>query len=203
MKLKVCGMRDQGNLNDLAKVAPDYVGFIFFRKSKRFVSAMPSIEELPRKTKTVGVFVDAPQAELYHIVAQNELDMVQLHGRETPDYCDGVRNQVPVIKAFNVGSDFDWGLLDPYAAHVDYFLFDATGKLPGGNGVRFDWSILENYQLEVPFFLSGGITLEHAEEIKQLKNLPIHAVDVNSGFELEPALKNVDALSAFEKIIRS
>ncbi|MEJ6556855.1 MAG: phosphoribosylanthranilate isomerase [Flavobacteriaceae bacterium] len=199
MKLKVCGMREPENIKALAALTPDYMGFIFWAPSSRYVET--TTPELPSAIKKTGVFVDASVDYIQTVVQDHDLQAVQLHGKETPEYCSYVQSLgVEVIKAFSIKDHFDFTSLTPYESGCDFFLFDTKGELPGGNGYGFDWSILTNYPSQKPFFLSGGIGLEHTIQIKALLNtdLPLHAIDVNSKFELAPALKNIDALTQFK-----
>ena len=199
MKLKVCGMRESENIKALSALTPDYMGFIFWAPSSRYVET--TTPELPSAIKKTGVFVDASVDYIQSMVLQHKLQAVQLHGEETPQYCALVQDfSVEVIKAFSIKDSFDFSQLEPYETSCDFFLFDTKGELPGGNGYGFDWSLLTNYPSQKPFFLSGGIGLEHTPQIKALLNtdLPLHAIDVNSKFELAPALKNIDALTQFK-----
>ena len=199
MKLKVCGMREPENIKALSALTPDYMGFIFWAPSSRYVET--TTIELPSAIKKTGVFVDASVDYIQSMVLQHKLQAVQLHGEETPQYCALVQDfGVEVIKAFSIKDSFDFGQLEPYETSCDFFLFDTKGELPGGNGYGFDWSLLTNYPSQKPFFLSGGIGLEHTPQIKALLNtdLPLHTIDVNSKFELAPALKNIDALTQFK-----
>ena len=199
MKLKVCGMREPENIKALSALTPDFMGFIFWAPSSRYVET--TTPELPSAIKKTGVFVDASVDYIQSMVLQHKLQAVQLHGEETPQYCALVQDfGVEVIKAFSVKDSFDFSQLEPYETSCDFFLFDTKGELPGGNGYGFDWSLLTKYPSQKPFFLSGGIGLEHTIQIKALLNidLPLYAIDVNSKFELAPALKNIDALTQFK-----
>jgi len=199
MKLKICGMREPENIKALAALTPDYMGFIFWAPSSRFVEG--TTPTLPQHIKKTGVFVDASVDYIQTVVQYHYLQAVQLHGKETPEYCSYVKSLgVEVIKAFSIKDHFDFTSLAPYETSSDFFLFDTKGELPGGNGYGFDWSLLTNYPSQKPFLLSGGIGLEHTPQIKALLNtdLPLHAIDVNSKFELAPALKNIDALTQFK-----
>jgi phosphoribosylanthranilate isomerase len=198
IKIKVCGMRESQNISDLAKLNPDYMGFIFFGKSKRDVSETlnkSDLENLPRSIKKVGVFVNATLEEIKKHIITYQLDLVQLHGSETAELCLKIKNSgTQVIKAFSVDSSFDFASTTPYKASCDFFLFDTKGKEAGGNGFTFDWSILDNYDNEIPFLLSGGLDETNISAVNKLPHLNIHAVDVNSKFEIEPALKNIELL---------
>ncbi|MEN1786019.1 MAG: phosphoribosylanthranilate isomerase, partial [Bacteroidota bacterium] len=158
MKLKVCGMNH--NTEAVAALLPDYLGFIFWTPSSRaFTGTMPV---LPKTIKKVGVFVDAPLETVQEKVQQYGLDAVQLHGQESPEYCQALLHNLKgygnpeLIKVFSIkGNDFDFSTLSAYETVCDYYLFDTKGALPGGNGYTFDWTILEEYPSTKPYFLSG------------------------------------------------
>lgn len=190
MKLKICGMKYPENILEVSQLLPDYMGFIFWEKSARFFDGkMPN---LPESVQKVGVFVDATLEEIVSKIKKYNLDLIQLHGNETVEFCKNLKKLgAKIIKVFSVNDDFDFDILKKYEAVCDYFLFDTKGKLPGGNGIVFNWELLEKYNSTKPFFLSGGIGLEDLEKIKKI-NLPIHAIDVNSKFEIEPGLKNIE-----------
>jgi len=192
-------MRDTENILALAGLKPDYMGFIFWSVSGRFVnSKTPS---LPPHIKKTGVFVNATLNYIQSCIHLHELNAIQLHGKETPTYCQNVKQfDVEVIKAFSIADDFDFSSLSPYEQFVDYFLFDTKGKLPGGNGIKFNWSVLNGYASQKPFFLSGGIGPESMDQIRSIgkTDLPLYAIDVNSKFEAEMAYKNIDLLTQFK-----
>jgi phosphoribosylanthranilate isomerase len=201
LKIKVCGMRDPENIRDLIQLKPDYIGLIFFPKSKRLVSeeeAENITKEIPVGIKKVGVFVNTLQSEIVRIAHLFNLDYIQLHGDESPDYCSEFKDiNLPVIKAFGVTDNFDFNSLEKYKDACEYFLFDTKSQDYGGTGTKFNWEILHNYQGEKPFFLSGGIGSEDVIKIKKLKLKNLYAIDINSRFELEPAIKNMQLLSVF------
>jgi phosphoribosylanthranilate isomerase len=208
MKIKVCGMRESTNISELLKLSPDYMGFIFYAKSKRDVAGSLAIDLLhsfPNTTEKVGVFVNAEIDFVKGKVKQFNLAMVQLHGDETPEYCFDLKsNGVKVMKVFSVGNSFDFNQLEAFKPCVDFFLFDTKGKERGGNGELFDWSILKAYDQEIPFFLSGGIDLENLEQLSELKGMNLHAIDVNSKFETEPGLKDIERLKELkERLLRT
>ena len=208
MKLKVCGMKYQENIEQVAALQPNYLGFIFYEKSARNFDA-ESIPELPKSIKKTGVFVDEGISEVIKKVNEFNLQAIQLHGDESPYYCSILRTTklfseskpIEIIKVFSIKDDFNFDILKPYEDVCDYFLFDTKGKLPGGNGFTFDWSVLNNYPSTKPFFLSGGIGLDQVKAIKYFKENPVskycYALDVNSKFEIEPALKNIAILKEF------
>ena len=159
LKLKVCGMNK--NTSEVAALKPDYLGFIFWKPSKRyFEGTMPSI---PHSIKKVGVFVDATILEIAEKVKTFGLLLVQLHGKETAAFCDELKKAIPqikIIKVFSIKDNFDFSQLKHFEDLCDYYLFDTKGKLPGGNGYSFNWEVLKKYPSTKPYFLSGGIGLE-------------------------------------------
>ncbi len=200
MKLKVCGMREKNNIISLTDLKPNYIGFIFWISSTRYVDQ--STPSLPEAIKKTGVFVDATIDFIQSIVQNHQLKAVQLHGEETPDYCSIIQKfGVEVIKSFSIKDQFDYNKINIYEDYCDYYLFDTKGKLPGGNGYAFDWTLLNAYPSEKPFFLSGGIGPNELIKIKDLINtsLPLYAIDVNSKFEYSPGLKNIDLIRQFKK----
>ena len=200
MKLKVCGMKYKANIKAIAALKPDYMGFIFYENSSRYVTE--KIPQIPEGTKKVGVFVNAHLEVVQKAVLEHGLKAVQLHGKETPEYCHDLKTDaVEIIKVFSIKDRFDFSELTPYEPHVDYFLFDTKGPNPGGNGSCFDWDVLKNYNCKTPYFLSGGIGIKDIEKLKDFKESKIakkcHAVDVNSKFELQPAYKDPIKLKSF------
>jgi len=147
-----------------------------------------------------GVFVNAKEEYVNSKIADYQLDYVQLHGDESPEYCTTIKTknpQIKVVKVFSVGESFDFEKTEKYTDVVDLFLFDTKGKERGGNGFKFNWEILQEYQGETPFMLSGGISLEDVEAVKAFKHPKLWGIDVNSGFESEPGMKKADEVSQF------
>ncbi|MFZ2431372.1 MAG: phosphoribosylanthranilate isomerase [Lutibacter sp.] len=201
MKIKVCGMRESENISELMTLKPDYVGFIFYDKSKRFVADFPQIE-IPSTTKKVGVFVNETIEEIGEKVQKYDLDFVQLHGNETPEFCEKLASKsIKIIKAFSVGENFDFSAIKPFEKHVSLFLFDTKGNNYGGNGIKFNWDLLQNYTGKTSFLLSGGISKNDAAEIKKFKHPAFLGIDINSGFELEPGLKNIKEIKEFKSLL--
>jgi len=226
MKLKVCGMKFTENMQQVAALQPDYLGFIFYEKSKRNFEGI--IPELPKEIKKTGVFVNEYIEIVVSLVEEYRLDAIQLHGDESVSYILDLKQQlannralfieenkqikkkknqhyisekeVEIIKVFGIKDEFNFSALQPYLDVVDYFLFDTKGKERGGNGVKFDWSVLENYSYKKPFFLSGGISLNDLEQLQIVlkSNLPIYALDVNSKFESKPGVKKIEELEKFK-----
>jgi phosphoribosylanthranilate isomerase len=205
MKLKVCGMKYLENIQVVAALQPDYLGFIFCEKSKRNFDGI--IPELPNNIKKTGVFVNESIKSIQAKVSKYDLDAIQLHGDETVDYISKLKRelnaQIEIIKVFGIKDQFDFEIVQAYEEVVDYFLFDTKGKERGGNGITFDWTVLKNYSSPKPFFLSGGIGLEQVKEIQEIRksNLPIYALDVNSQFEIKAGLKSVERIRKFKSLL--
>ncbi|MGX7668464.1 phosphoribosylanthranilate isomerase [Flavobacterium pedocola] len=200
MKLKICGMKYPANIQQVVMFQPDYLGFIFYEKSPRYFSG--NLPLLPKSTQKVGVFVDAYLDDIIGKITRYNLQLVQLHGNESPEFCKLFKQlDIKVIKTFSIDDSFDFQTIKPYETVCDYFLFDTKGNNPGGNGTTFNWQILKNYPSQKPFFLSGGIGLDEISEINLL-NLPIHAVDVNSKLEIKPGLKNVKECGKLIQLIK-
>ena len=229
VRLKICGMKYQDNITEIATLEPDYLGFIFYEKSSRFFNG--TIPQLPKSIKKVGVFVNATLEEIIEKVEIHHFDLVQLHGAESPEFCLNLKlyykdridevisveaerlprhanndHQIGVIKAFSIKDHFNFDQLKPYESVCDYFLFDTKGQLPGGNGYAFDWEVLKNYPSTKPYFLSGGIGLGEVENISEFlrrqESKYCHAIDVNSKFEIEPGLKDITLLKEFKNRIK-
>lgn len=208
LKIKVCGMRDPVNIAEVvAGLSPDYLGFIFYPRSKRFVGLRPLPEVLavvPDSVKKVGVFVDETLETLMEVSEQWNLEAVQLHGKESAEYCEQLKLKgLIVLKAFSVDESFDFATLEAYGPSCDFFLFDTKGLLPGGTGNKFNWQLLSNYQLYKPFFLSGGIGPGDLNAIRELNHPQLSGIDLNSGFEISPALKDVSSIRKFISEIRN
>lgn len=202
VKLKICGMKH--NIAEVAKLQPDYLGFIFYDKSPRFFNA-EEIPQLPAGVKKVGVFVDENISKVIELTKKHALDIIQLHGNESNAYVRDLQSNLEfsdtlVWKAFSLDDEFDFSELSSYENTVDKFLFDTKGKEKGGNGYTFNWEILKGYTLKKPFILSGGIGLDEIESLKELlqTDLPIYAIDVNSRLETKPGLKNIEDLKRFK-----
>ena len=202
--VKVCGMRDADNIREVEAIGIDYMGFIFWPKSSRYVSEMPTY--LPTKCKRVGVFVDASIGDVMTIAEQYQLDLIQLHGQESSSYITQLRphlsllnSKISIIKALNIATTADLANAKQYEGIVDYLLFDTKGKSVGGNGEKFDWSVLSAYTGNTPFLLSGGIGPDDAERVKAFNHPKCIGIDLNSKFELSPALKDVNKLQEFIK----
>lgn len=217
IKIKICGMGAPENILDVASLNPDYLGFIFYPDSPRnFETEIP---ELPGSIKKTGVFVDASLEFILNKVEQYNFQALQLHGKESAEFCKVLRNslkqrdaasEIEIIKVFSVKDEFNFSRLKGYEGQVDFFLFDTKGKNKGGNGYTFDWKILKDYPSTTPFFLSGGIGLEELESIRKFisvfhkngKEHLLYAVDINSKFELAPGEKNIEDLNKFSNSLK-
>lgn len=199
-------MRDPENLEEVCGLSPDFVGYIFYGGSKRYVGKQPdpAIFRIPGgRAKRVGVFVNETLPELKRIVERSCLDMVQLHGGESPEYCRELTEAgIEVIKVLDPFTRS--GGTDPsaYPEGIKYFLFDTPGKGFGGTGRKFNWDLLDGFVLPAPFLLSGGIGPGDAPVIKGMKHPMLSGVDVNSRFEISPGLKDVGLLASFINEIR-
>ena len=196
MKVKVCGMRDADNIREVEALCIDMMGFIFWPKSSRYVSERPNY--MPTKCKRVGVFVDEDIEQVKRTADEYQLDMIQLHGHERPDYIRQLSGR-KVIKAFNIATSADLEATKPYEGIVDYFLFDTKGPSVGGNGAKFDWTVLADYVGEPPFLLSGGISPDDAARIRRFHHPQLAGIDLNSRFEITPGLKDINKLKEFIK----
>lgn len=186
---------------ELVKLGVDYAGFIFYAPSPRYVGTKIDPEALKLLTgiKKAGVFVNAPVEEVLEKIATYGLDMVQLHGEESPEYCSRLQGMVKLVKVFRVTGEEDLALITkPYVPVADAFLFDTKAVAYGGTGKKFDWSGLQKAKLERPYFLSGGIGPDDIAELHSfLKNNRVYALDVNSKFETAPGIKDMELLAAF------
>ena len=204
MKIKVCGLRNPENIKAVAALSPDYMGFIFYGPSPRFVDNLhaESLADIPSSVYKTAVFVNENAETISKLIDKYHFDAIQLHGSEQPDFCHPFRNKVKVIKAFGLDNNFDFGQLKAYANKVDFFLFDTKTVIHGGSGKTFDWSVLNKYELDVPFFLSGGISPDNLDEIKNISHPQFYGVDLNSKFETAPGMKDINKLEKAFEIIK-
>lgn len=182
-------MRDGNNIREVENLGIDWMGFIFYPKSSRYVSSLP--DYLPENAQRVGVFVNESMAVIKEKTDSFQLHMVQLHGDETPQMCSELqRSGVKVIKAFNIGDSFPVEKVKNYEGVCDFFLFDTQTVQHGGSGRKFNWKVLTEYRGETPFLLSGGISMEDADDILRFAHPQFAGIDINSRFETAPAQKN-------------
>ena len=201
MIVKVCGMRDSRNIRETEPAGADWIGFIFYPYSSRFVSAVP--EYLPEKADRVGVFVNEPAEKILDTVRNYGLNAVQLHGGESPGICRELREKgLRVIKAFSVECKDDLKLAAEFCDSCDYFLFDTRCRGYGGSGKKFDWTLLSLYEGSVPFLLSGGLGPDSLASLREFRHPAWAGVDLNSGFEKAPAVKDAESIGKFIKEFR-
>jgi phosphoribosylanthranilate isomerase len=196
MKIKVCGLKDTANILAVAGLNPDYVGFIRYDGSPRFSVELTgsTLAQLPLNVIKTGVFVNESEEVIDAAIVTYGFNAIQLHGDESPEFCRKFKGKVEVLKAFGIDNNFDFDQLDAYTDAVDFFLFDTKTTSYGGSGLTFDWTLLDRYQMDVPFFLSGGIGLDNLADIKNIKHKAFYGVDLNSRFETEPGIKDVEKL---------
>ncbi|YCJ94352.1 MAG: bifunctional phosphoribosylanthranilate isomerase/tryptophan synthase subunit beta [Candidatus Karelsulcia muelleri] len=196
-KLKICGLKYNNNISDIIDLFPDFIGFIFYDKSPRYVGSNFLAPNTIGISK-VGVFVNEKEDNLLKISLKNNLDFVQLHGTENPDYCSNISKYgIKIIKSFGIDNDFSFEEISKYRNYVNYFLFDFKSTLYGGSGKKFSWEKIYDYNLKVPFFLSGGINSNDFDQINNLKIPSLLGIDLNSCFEIKPGLKNIFLLKKF------
>lgn len=209
IKLKVCGLRNLEQIQELIALDTDFLGFIFYEKSPRYVQnhlTLKQISEILHSQK-VGVFVNESIKTINETVTEAQLDFIQLHGDENSDFINDLRKNlgknIGIIKAVRIGNqkieDLQ-KLLTEQSENIDYFLFDTDSAAFGGTGKTFDWEILNELKIPKPYFLSGGISQENFQNINQIHQKPF-ALDINSKFETEPGNKDVKKIKAFKEII--
>lgn len=204
MEIKVCGLRDRENIKAVAALKPTYMGFIFYEGTPRFVGdiSVETLNIIPLNIGKTAVFVNEDVEHINNIINNYKFDAIQLHGNEGPEICAMFKGTVKVIKAFGINEDFDFEDLYGYVDHVDYFLFDTKTSIHGGSGETYDWSLLNNYEFDVPFFISGGLSLENIEAVKNIDHPQFYGVDLNSRFELSPGLKDIEKLEKAFKVLK-
>ncbi len=206
MNIKVCGITQLKQLQQLDGLDIDFAGLIFYKDSPRYAGDTINKKDLKNSDfdlKKVGVFVNADYDTIMQVTEDYGLDVVQLHGDETPELCEALSDEVEVIKVFGIGDDtasIDEMVAD-YDEVCDYYLFDTKGSdgIAGGTGKLFDWKILAKAKIEKPFFLSGGIGLEDIAKIKAFKHPDYYGIDINSKFEKEPGVKDMALLLQFRQ----
>jgi phosphoribosylanthranilate isomerase len=196
MKIKICGLKDPENIAAITELGPDYMGFIYYDGSPRFVgdSVANVLKDIPESIYTTGVFVNEDDYTIARLIDEFGFDAIQLHGNEPAGFANRFKGKVQVIKAFGVDENFDFGQLNDYVDKVDYFLFDTKTDAHGGSGKTFNWDILDKYKLGVPFFLSGGLSLDNLEQVTKITHPQFYGVDLNSKFETAPGLKDIEKL---------
>jgi phosphoribosylanthranilate isomerase len=204
MNIKVCGITQLKQVQQLEGLDIDFVGFIFDKDSPRYVEGKLDKKEIKKADydmKKVGVFVNPSYSDILDAIEDYGLDVVQLHGEETPEFCSDLNEDVEVIKVFHIDEsvkDID-ALVAPYDEACDYYLFDTkSGSQKGGTGKQFDWAVIEKSKIEKPFFLSGGIGIEDVKRIKAFKHPDFYGVDINSKVEKAPGEKDMSLVLQFK-----
>ncbi|NCD71748.1 phosphoribosylanthranilate isomerase [Mucilaginibacter agri] len=204
MKIKVCGLKAPENIKAVAELQPDYMGFISYGLSPRFIGDLKAsvLNDLSDSIKKTGVFVNESLEHIGSLIREYGFDAVQLHGYENPEFCEALKGRATILKAFGIDEEFDFEQLKPYVGHVDYFLFDTKTDKHGGSGKTFNWGILDNYNLEIPFFLSGGLSPDNIEQVIFIKHPQFYGVDLNSRFETAPGIKDIEKLKQAFDLLR-
>ena len=206
LKIKICGMREPGNILDIAALKPDFMGFIFYNESPRYAEKILDrsiLHKMPAGINKTGVFVNSDFDHISRIVTDYSLGTVQLHGNETPDLCFSLKERgIQIIKTFSISAKETFGRCSDFTGCTDYFLFDTAVSGFGGSGQKFNWKELHNYDLAHPFFLSGGIAQEDYNAINEIDNPSFHGIDLNSRFEIKPGLKDRAMLEKFISDLR-
>lgn len=211
MKIKICGMKYPDNIKDVGLLKPDYFGFIFYSASKRFVGddfELLDTGELTDDIEKVGVFVNESNDAIERIVKQYNINIIQLHGNESPHQCQDLKEKgYSVVKVFSIADDFDYSVLKDYETVTDYFLFDTKTTDYGGSGNPFNWQLLNHYSLSKPFFLSGGLGVYNVEQLLEFCHPMLYGYDFNSRLEIKPGLKDkesvgliIDKIKRYERI---
>jgi phosphoribosylanthranilate isomerase len=206
MRVKVCGMTQPEQVSKLAAMGVSFAGFIFYPKSPRYVFKNMTTNQIRKENSInkVGVFVNATIEEVLHMVDECRLHMVQLHGDESPKFCEKISDYVSVVKAFRLSDNdsVEW-MTRPYMDVCDMFMFDTLGAGYGGTGKKFDWTVLKNTSIGKPYFLSGGIEPGDEERLKEFTAEPaakaLFSFDINSKFESSPGVKDMEKVKAFCK----
>ncbi len=199
MIVKVCGILDQQNHEGISSCNVDMIGINFYKPSKRYIGEN-QLEIVPNQ-KRIGVFVKSSKEEILHAKKRHLLDYAQLHGDEIVAMCRDIQSIIPIIKVFRITEEFDWKITEAFG-FADYFLFDTFTKVYGGSGKRFNWSELIKYEGSTPFFLSGGIGPDDVKAIKRVNHPKLIGVDINSGFEEEPGIKNIEKVRSFTTALK-
>lgn len=204
MIIKVCGMRDRQNIKDICSLDIDMLGLNFYPASSRFIAQYDksSVELIPDSIKRVGVFVNASYDFVLDKLQTYSLDYVQLHGDESVEYCTLIQETAPVIKVFRIDEEFDMSTIDKFESCAAYYLFDTRTKSFGGSGKKFNWEMLDQYKGSKPFMLSGGIGPADALDLLQFRHQQFAGIDINSKFELAPAVKSKNSIHTFLTVLK-
>jgi phosphoribosylanthranilate isomerase len=206
MKVKVCGLKNRENIREIASCKPDFLGFIFYPPSPRYVGEKFDVRlmrNIPPFINKTGVFANQDPDTILRLVERHGLNYVQLHGDEDASFAATLKaKRIAIIKAFHVDDNFDFQSTEPFLSSCEYFLFDTKSESYGGNGKKFDWQLLHRFRFAKPFFLSGGINPGDTELITAFQHQYLLGIDINSGFEISPGIKDVYKVNEFIKIIK-
>lgn len=206
LKIKVCGMTNRANVEEICRLGPDYLGFIFYSRSVRYVGSNPDpglFSDVPQSISKTAVFVNEYYERMIDITGKYGIDVIQLHGMESPETCNALRiHGKKVIKVFPGDQLENIKLLNNYTNAADYFLFDTPVLSYGGSGRKFDWSVLAGLKSNVKFFLSGGITVHDVEQLRSINIPALYAADINSRFEVSEGIKDPELVGKFIKALR-
>ena len=208
-KVKICGIKDDKNLNIAIKAGTDFIGFVFYPPSPRYVeprTALKLAEKLPKNINSVALFVNPADEDL---IKAKGLDMIQLHGNETPQRVMEIKDLAGchIIKALRIGKSKDLEQITPYEDSADWLLFDAKPTstqgdvLPGGTGKSFDWSLLYSINFKKPWMLSGGLNTKNVK--RAISQLSPDAVDVSSGVEGRRGKKDAEKIQIFIETVKN
>lgn len=199
--IKVCGMTDGENIRQTEQLGVDFIGFIFYPRSPRFLFEMPTY--LPVRSRRIGVFVNESKDNILMYADRFGLDYIQLHGNESPEYCHNLQAAgMKLIKAFSIATPRDLSSVSAYEGLCQYYLFDTKTPQYGGSGNQFDWTLLNRYTGNTPFLLSGGINQYSAAAIRNFHHPRLAGVDINSRFESSPGLKDIGRIQTFISELR-
>ncbi|WP_185862320.1 phosphoribosylanthranilate isomerase [Blattabacterium cuenoti] len=201
LKIKICGIKF--SIQNISDLLPDFMGFIFYSPSPRFVGFDFIAPTITKKIFKTGVFVNESEKNILKINNKNKLDFIQLHGTESPFFCEKLfKKGLKLIKSFSIDDFFSFHKVVDYIPYCTYFLFDNKTITYGGSGKKFRWEKLYEYNFKIPFFLSGGIGIKDFNKIKNFSHTKMYGIDVNSQFEISPGEKNSVLLNTFIKRIR-
>lgn len=199
--IKVCGMTDGENIRQTEQLGVDFIGFIFYPRSPRFLFEMPTY--LPVRSRRIGVFVNESKDNILMYADRFGLDYIQLHGNESPEFCHNLQAAgMKLIKAFSIATPRDLSSVSAYEGLCQYYLFDTKTPQYGGSGNQFDWTLLNRYTGNTPFLLSGGINQYSATAIRNFHHPRLAGVDINSRFESSPGLKDIGRIQTFISELR-
>jgi phosphoribosylanthranilate isomerase len=206
MKVKVCGLKNRENIREIVSCKPDFLGFVFYPQSPRYVGEnfdVRLMRSIPPYINKTGVFVNQETDTIIRLVERYGLNYVQLHGDEDTSCTTALKaRKIGIIKAFRIDEKFDFRNTEPFLSICEYFLFDTKSEMYGGNGKKFDWQVLSRFCYSKPFFLSGGISPDDGDSITAFQHPHLLGIDINSGFEVIPGIKDVFKVNEFIKVIK-